>query len=195
MTSSPNATVPTNDGPNDAAGSPTAAKRRTPRAGIRSTTVVWGLLLIAGGVLVAALGLGYRLDAITFTVIVSAGLGVALLLLAILPRRAPRATVTVYEPWPTEGPGVMPAAGSGGFVAPAATGGVSGMDDAPDPLDSAPAAPAAAPTEPPTTAAQPDQSTIEFPRSGHEPPPDDATATSAGHPTGDDWWDPSAKRD
>lgn len=75
------------------------ASSRRQREGIRSTTIVWGLVLMAAGALVVAVGLGYRMDVVTFAVIVSAGLGVALLLLAVLPRRQrPQATVTVYEP-------------------------------------------------------------------------------------------------
>lgn len=146
----------------------------TARRGVRSTTVVWGLLLMAGGVLVAALGFGYRLDAITFAVIVSATLGVALLLLAVLPRRRPRPTVMVYEPLAPSAPTATSGPAAPTRPEPATAAGPT------EQLMTTPATPAA-PTER-LTGAGPDPSTAE-------------TELLPGDHDRGDWWDPRRQRD
>lgn len=60
---------------------------------VRTGTVTWGLILACLGGLLVALGLGARVDLVLTGIVLLAGLGVAIIILALLPRRtSPKAT-------------------------------------------------------------------------------------------------------
>nr|WP_300337454.1 hypothetical protein [Actinomyces sp.] len=59
------------------------------RSGPRPGTLVWGLVLVTIGVVLAATGLGVRIDPVSAAIILLAGAGAALLIIALLPRRRP----------------------------------------------------------------------------------------------------------
>lgn len=67
----------------------TPAPRQAPRRA-RPFTLVWGLALLAVGSLLIAISLGTDIDLLTTGVVLLSGLGLALLVLAILPSRGPR---------------------------------------------------------------------------------------------------------
>ena len=67
----------------------TPAPRQAPRRA-RPFTLVWGLALLAVGSLLIAISLGTDIDLLTTGVILLSGLGLALLVLAVLPSRGPR---------------------------------------------------------------------------------------------------------
>ena len=67
----------------------TPAPRQAPRRA-RPFTLVWGLALLAVGSLLIAISLGMDIDLLTTGVVLLSGLGLALLVLAILPSRGPR---------------------------------------------------------------------------------------------------------
>ena len=67
----------------------TPAPRQAPRRP-RPFTLVWGLALLAVGSLLIAISLGMDIDLLTTGVVLLSGLGLALLVLAILPSRGPR---------------------------------------------------------------------------------------------------------
>lgn len=54
---------------------------------VRTGTVTWGLILACLGGLLVAIGLGVRVDLVLTSIILLAGLGVAIIVLALLPRR------------------------------------------------------------------------------------------------------------
>lgn len=62
----------------------------TARRGPRPMTIVWGLVLAALGAATIATGLGARIDLTLAAIILLAGLGVVLLVLAVLPPRRGR---------------------------------------------------------------------------------------------------------
>ena len=66
-----------------------AAPRQAPRRA-RPFTLVWGLALLAVGSLLIAISLGTDIDLLTTGVVLLSGLGLALLVLAVLPSRGPR---------------------------------------------------------------------------------------------------------
>lgn len=59
------------------------------RSGPRPGTLVWGLVLVTIGVVLAATGLGMRIDPVSAAIILLAAAGAALLIIALLPRRRP----------------------------------------------------------------------------------------------------------
>ena len=65
------------------------APRPAPRRP-RPFTLVWGLALLAVGSLLIAISLGTDIDLLTTGVVLLSGLGLALLVLAVLPSRGPR---------------------------------------------------------------------------------------------------------
>ncbi len=67
----------------------TPAPRQAPRRA-RPFTLVWGLALLAVGSLLIAISLGTDIDLLTTGVVLLSGLGLALLVLAVLPSRGPR---------------------------------------------------------------------------------------------------------
>jgi len=67
----------------------TPAPRPAPRRP-RPFTLVWGLALLAVGSLLIATSLGMDIDLLTTGVVLLSGLGLALLVLAVLPSRGPR---------------------------------------------------------------------------------------------------------
>ena len=67
----------------------TPAPRPAPRRP-RPFTLVWGLALLAVGSLLIAISLGMDIDLLTPGVVLLSGLGLALLVLAVLPSRGPR---------------------------------------------------------------------------------------------------------
>lgn len=67
----------------------TPAPRPAPRRP-RPFTLVWGLALLAVGSLLIAISLGMDIDLLTTGVVLLSGLGLALLVLAVLPSRGPR---------------------------------------------------------------------------------------------------------
>ena len=67
----------------------TPAPRPAPRRP-RPFTLVWGLALLAVGSLLIAISLGTDIDLLTTGVVLLSGLGLALLVLAVLPSRGPR---------------------------------------------------------------------------------------------------------
>ena len=67
----------------------TPAPRQAPRRA-RPFTLVWGLALLAVGSLLIAISLGMDIDLLTTGVVLLSGLGLALLVLAVLPSRGPR---------------------------------------------------------------------------------------------------------
>ena len=67
----------------------TPAPRQAPRRA-RPFTLVWGLALLAVGSLLIATSLGMDIDLLTTGVVLLSGLGLALLVLAVLPSRGPR---------------------------------------------------------------------------------------------------------
>ena len=67
----------------------TPAPRPAPRRP-RPFTLVWGLALLAVGSLLIAISLGTDIDLLTTGVVLLSGLGLALLVLAVLPARGPR---------------------------------------------------------------------------------------------------------
>lgn len=73
-----------------AAASPAPAQARG-----RTTTMIWGAFLIAVGAVCLAIGAGLAIDPVMAGIIILAGLGVLLLVAALVPRRrrAPAAKV------------------------------------------------------------------------------------------------------
>ncbi|MDO4900301.1 hypothetical protein [Actinomyces sp.] len=78
-------------GPRRPAGPNAAAATSAPHApqGVRASTLVWGLFLLVLGGLLLAVALGARIDLITAVILLLSGVGVALLVMALLPRRKP----------------------------------------------------------------------------------------------------------
>lgn len=71
-----------------ASGLESASQEPAGRRTVRTATVTWGLILAFLGGLLVAIGLGARIDLVVTGIILLAGLGVALLILALLPRRS-----------------------------------------------------------------------------------------------------------
>lgn len=67
----------------------TPAPRQAPRRA-RPFTLVWGLALLAVGSLLIAISLGMDIDLLTTGVVLLGGMGLILLVLAIVPWRSPR---------------------------------------------------------------------------------------------------------
>lgn len=67
----------------------TPAPEQAPRR-LRPFTLAWGLALLAAGGLLIAISLGADIDLLTTGVVLLSGLGLALLVLAVLPSRGPR---------------------------------------------------------------------------------------------------------
>lgn len=58
--------------------------------GMSPATLVWGTILLLVGVLLVVIGLGVRVDLVTTGIVILAAVGVALLVMALLPRRGSR---------------------------------------------------------------------------------------------------------
>ncbi|MBW3067917.1 hypothetical protein GZ998_00080 [Actinomyces sp. 594] len=65
---------------------PPAAADAAPR-GVRASTLVWGLVLLVLGGLLLAVSTGIRIDLVTAMIALLAGVGVALLIMALVPQR------------------------------------------------------------------------------------------------------------
>lgn len=59
---------------------------QSPR-GVRASTLVWGLILLVLGGLLLAVAAGVQVDLVTAVIVLLAGIGVALLITALLPHR------------------------------------------------------------------------------------------------------------
>ncbi|MBE6482574.1 MAG: hypothetical protein E7Z94_09460 [Actinomyces ruminicola] len=68
-------------------GAPGAAPTAPAPRGVRATTLVWGLILLVLGGLLIAVAAGLQIDLVTAVIVLLAGVGVALLITALLPRR------------------------------------------------------------------------------------------------------------
>ncbi|SHE24855.1 hypothetical protein [Actinomyces glycerinitolerans] len=67
-------------------GANTASAPAAPR-GVRASTLVWGLILLVLGGLLLAVAVGVKVDPVTALIVLLAGIGVALLIIALLPHR------------------------------------------------------------------------------------------------------------
>ncbi|WP_158247693.1 hypothetical protein [Actinomyces qiguomingii] len=67
---------------------PTAPRTAAPH-GVQAGTLVWGLTLLVLGGLLLAVAMGTRIDLVTAVIVLLAGLGLALLVMALLPHRRP----------------------------------------------------------------------------------------------------------
>lgn len=58
------------------------------RGRVRTSTLMWGLVLLALGGLLIAIGLGARIDLVSAFIVIVGGLGFLLLILALVPKRS-----------------------------------------------------------------------------------------------------------
>lgn len=58
------------------------------RGRVRTSTLMWGLILLALGGLLIAVGLGARIDLVSAFIVIVGGLGFLLLILALVPKRS-----------------------------------------------------------------------------------------------------------
>ena len=65
----------------------TSAPPQALRRKRRPTTVAWGLLVASVGALLVAVGAGLRIDLVMATILMLAGLGTVLLVLAVVPQK------------------------------------------------------------------------------------------------------------
>lgn len=83
------AAAPGGQGPVWSASTVAPPANDAPQPQTRSTgTLVWGSILVLLGVLLIAVGLGAHVDLVTTSIVVLAGIGAVLLIMALLPRRS-----------------------------------------------------------------------------------------------------------